>query len=43
MDHPEFEGPYDPANGQCSNGHPVNGWGRCEPLNAGDCHAEPEG
>lgn len=29
----EFQGPYDPANGQCAYGHPVNGDGRCEQLN----------
>lgn len=31
---PDFNGPYD-ANkfGRCAFGHPVNGLGRCEPLN----------
>jgi hypothetical protein len=31
-------GPYDPDNGVCANGHPVNSKGRCEPLNeTGTC------
>lgn len=32
---PALEGPYDEGNGRCAAGHPVNGYGRCEPLNNG--------
>ena len=29
-------GPYEQArNGTCAQGHPVNGFGRCQPLNEG--------
>lgn len=31
----ELKGPYDEANGRCAAGHPLNGHGRCEPLNDG--------
>ena len=31
---PALDGPYDPAqNGRCALGHPMNGYGRCGPLN----------
>lgn len=34
----EYEGPYDAdQNGSCANGHPLNGYGRCEPLNTDVC------
>lgn len=29
----EFAGPYDAGNGTCVYKHPVNGYGRCAPLN----------
>lgn len=32
---PALVGPYDDANGQCAQGHPVNSYGRCQPLNEG--------
>jgi hypothetical protein len=28
-----YAGPYEPDNGTCHNGHPVNWCGRCEPMN----------
>lgn len=31
---PAYAGPYDVGNGSCAYGHPVNGYGRCAPLNA---------
>jgi hypothetical protein len=31
---PCLSGPYDPANGADAYGHPVNGCGRCEGINA---------
>jgi len=38
-DNPDRVGPYlGDRNGRCANGHPVNGYGRCEPLNTrGEC------
>jgi len=31
---PDFNGPYDAEkNGRCAFTHPLNGFGRCEPLN----------
>lgn len=38
----EYTGPYDPARGLCADGHPVNPYGRCEPLNDAERPAEPE-
>jgi len=33
---PATVGPYDAdTNGRCAAGHPVNQFGRCEPLNDG--------
>jgi len=32
----DLRGPYaESSNGHCVNGHPLNGFGRCEPLNLG--------
>lgn len=33
---PALTGPYDAELGRCAQGHPVNRYGRCEPLNTGD-------
>jgi len=34
LETPSYNGPYDePVNGVCADGHPLNGQGRCEPLN----------
>lgn len=41
-DQPEFVGPYSTDNGVCGYGHPVNGWGRCEPLNQDPPQCPPE-
>jgi len=37
LETPSYNGPYDQAvNGVCADGHPLNGLGRCEPLNVAD-------
>jgi len=34
LETPSYIGPYDATpNGTCADGHPLNGMGRCEPLN----------
>lgn len=36
VDTSDLHGPYaESSNGHCVNGHPLNGSGRCEPLNLG--------
>jgi hypothetical protein len=40
---PSLSGPYDVANGECAYGHPVNGYGRCEPLNETPPACPPSG
>lgn len=34
-DEPALRGPYGTSNGYCAAGHPLNGLGRCDPLNSG--------
>ena len=32
---PSYQPPYEAdTNGVCADGHPLNGFGRCQPLNA---------
>lgn len=41
---PDYQGPYDAENnGRCAYGHPVNGYGRCKPLNDGEPTSPPPG
>lgn len=40
---PARSGPYSAGHGLCANGHAVNGYGRCEPLNGPGYPFAPEG
>jgi hypothetical protein len=42
-DLPDFKGPYRAEdNGVCTNGHPLNGFGRCARLNDPNDECKPE-
>lgn len=41
-DSPDMSGPYDLERGTCAEGHPVNEYGRCQPLNEGTGHLPPD-
>lgn len=43
MTSPSRSGPYSLDDGACAYGHPVNGFGRCEPLNSAPDDAVPPG
>jgi hypothetical protein len=39
---PQHSGPYSAEeNGTCADGHPLNAYGRCEPMNTEEPAADP--